>query len=88
MVTEIDSSTAGSSSNMRESVLLPAPEGEDKTNIIPRRATTGGAWGRVDVSAMLLFQVLHLLAELLDDTFELKADIGELYVVRLGAECI
>ena len=88
MVTEIDSSTAGSSSSMRESVLLPAPEGEDRTNIIPRRATTGSAGGRVDVSAMLLFQVLHLLAELLDHAFELKADIGEFHVVRLGAERI
>jgi hypothetical protein len=25
--------------NMRDSVVLPAPDGEDSTNIIPRRST-------------------------------------------------
>ena len=32
------------------------------------------------------FQVLHLLAELLDHALELQADIGELHIVRLGAQ--
>ena len=34
------------------------------------------------------FQILHLLAELLDHALELEADIGQLHVVRLGAERI
>src|SRR2546427_240437 len=32
-----------------------------------------------------LFQILHLLAELLDHALEFEADIGQLDVVRLGA---
>src|SRR4051812_37323586 len=59
----------------RDKVVLPAPEGDDKTNISPRLF-------------MRSFQVLHLLAELLDDGFELKPDIGEFDVVRLGAQGI
>ena len=32
------------------------------------------------------FQVLHLLAELLDHGLEFKSDIGELNIVRFGAQ--
>jgi hypothetical protein len=38
VVTDTESSTAGSaSSSLRESVVLPAPEGDDSTSISPRR---------------------------------------------------
>src|SRR6267142_1223872 len=123
---------------MRESVVLPAPDGEDRTSINPRRAieTFGpGGFGsgrevvfllafflvsalsafpppvlvrpvffwpalaagvlailkppkcparppRYDVLRDLaLFQILHLLAKLLDHRLELKTDIGERHVV-------
>src|SRR5262249_38984695 len=107
---------------MRESVVLPAPEGEDRTSISPRRAMAplpepvlaAGLFTIVrypkkrskqcskkcskkvsrrnvprnvpDLSAAggaNLFQILHLLAELLDHVLELEADIGERHVVRL-----
>src|SRR5262249_4369424 len=132
---------------MRESVVLPAPDGEDRTSIRPRRAIASfGADGRdaVALPAALraeaflppvgfrpvflrsvfvrpvfaagtlaissprsaaanrfllehdrfrkpvptfrdhaLFQILHLLAKLLDHRLELEPDIGERHVVRL-----
>src|SRR6476619_1733679 len=59
----------------RESVVLPAPEGDDRTNIIPLRFTPS-------------LQIRDLLAELLDHGLELKPDIGELHVGCLGAQRI
>src|SRR5258708_39152881 len=113
----MDRSTIGSaSSSLRDSVVLPAPEGEDSTSINPRRAIMacswpaavtigrargsaplhaparggGSGWGRpVRIrawSACPLFQILHLLAELLHDAFEVQTNIGQQHVVRLGAE--
>src|SRR5215475_11512692 len=116
---------------MRESVVLPAPDGEDRTSINPRRAIEtfgpGGLeavlllalflaaafllpvfvrpvffWPVAGVLAILtpskcpadrraarqLFQILHLLAKLLDHRLELKPDVGKRHVVRLGAERI
>jgi hypothetical protein len=128
---------------MRESVVLPAPDGEDRTSINPRRAIEtfgpgGFGSGREAVFLLLLalflvsalsaflvsalsafpppvlvrpvffwpalaagvlailtppkcpaqppryealFQILHLLAKLLDHRLELKTDIGERHVV-------
>src|SRR6516165_545542 len=97
----MESSTIGSAaSSMRDSVVLPAPEGEDSTNISPRRAiiacscpaavTIGRLRGRPGWTEgsppSQSFQILHLLAKLLDDALELEADIGELDVVGLGAQ--
>ena len=42
------------------------------------------AAGDVDVARS--FEILHLLAELLDHAFQFKADIGQFHVVRFGAE--
>src|SRR5262249_32810418 len=47
---------------------------EDSTSIRPRRAIIAS------------LQILHLLAELLDHALELEADIGEIDVVRFGAQ--
>ena len=71
-------------SSMRDSVVLPAPDGDDSTSIRPRRAIGLGSWHARHRS----LQVLHLLAELLDHGLELQADIGQLDVVGLGAQRI
>src|SRR6476660_4545790 len=71
---------------MRESVVLPAPDGEDRTSISPRRVTNLAFGFRDAARAISLFQVLHLLAELFDHALELKSDIGQRHVVRLGAD--
>src|SRR5262249_22264921 len=101
-----DSSMAESlASSMRDSVVLPAPDGEDKTSISPRRTMAiffglFRATGRFTMLSALptfpaeprenngLFEVLHLLAELLDNGLELKPDLGEFHVVRFGAQRI
>ena len=86
MVTETDSATPlSSSSSRRDSVVLPAPEGDDSTSISPRRAIVALLPLRLRHRSL---QVLHLLAELLDHAFQLQADIGELDVVGLGGERI
>src|SRR4029453_3479979 len=66
---------------MRDSVVLPAPDGDDSTNISPRRSTPSKPWP----AAITSLQILDLLAELLDDIFHFEPGIGELDVVRLGA---
>src|SRR5262245_65238774 len=67
---------------MRDSVVLPAPDGEDSTNIRPRRATPSALWPPAAIASL---QILDLFAELLDDVLHLEPRIGELDVVRLGA---
>ena len=59
------------SSNLRESVVLPAPDGDDSTSNNPRRAML--IW-------LFLLNVLNLFAELVDNGFQLKADGGEFLV--------
>src|SRR5690242_20070062 len=66
---------------MRDSVVLPAPEGDDSTNISPRRATPSALWP----AAIASLQILDLFAELLDDVLHLEPGVGELDVVRFGA---
>src|SRR5689334_670249 len=69
------------STRRRVIVVLPAPEGEERTRSRPRRPISGELM-------RALFDVLHLLAELLDPGLELEADPGQLDVRRLGAERI
>src|SRR5262249_21218160 len=66
----------------RDSVVLPAPDGDDSTNISPRRATLSVLWPPAAITSL---QILDLLAELLDDVFHFEPGIGQLDVVRLGA---
>ncbi len=69
-------------SSIRDSVVLPAPDGDDNTSISPRRAMILDlAW-----PAPSLLQILHLLAELLDHGLQLEADIGQLQVIGLRAQ--
>src|SRR5262245_50043630 len=70
---------------MRDSVVLPAPDGDDSTIIRPRRAIASLPRPCFPPPAPLL-KILYLLAELLDQALELEPDIGELHVVRLGAQ--
>src|SRR5690606_29785630 len=66
-------------SSSRDSVVLPAPEGDDSTSGNPRRA----------ISALLFtlsLNVLHLLSHLVDDRLERETDAGDLDVVRLRAQ--
>src|SRR4051812_20631525 len=62
----------------RDSVVLPAPEGDDMMRRMPRL----GMWTRDSV----LFNVLNLLAELVDHGFELEADCGQAAVRRLRTQ--
>ncbi len=61
------------SSNRRESVVLPAPEGEDSTSSNPRLSILGGfvRGVSVKVAPRVSFDVLHLLAQLVDDCLQL-----------------
>ena len=70
----------------RDSVVLPAPDGDDSTNINPRRAIAPSSCR--PAAAILLLQVLHLLAELLDHVLHLEADIGQFDIVGLGAQVL
>jgi hypothetical protein len=86
-VTDIESITLRSDSrSRRDSVVFPAPDGEDNTNISPRRAIIGVSERFLAISVSL--QVLHLLAELLDHAFEFKANVRELKIVGLGSQRI
>ena len=80
MVTETERvrSSALSCISMRVSVVLPAPEGEDRIRIIPRRL------GFAILRSHSTF--CDLLAELLDLRPEFKPLRGQRDVVRLGAE--
>lgn len=59
------------SKSLRESVVLPAPEGDERTSNNPRRAML--VW-------LFLLNVLDLFAELIDDGFQFKTDGGEFFV--------
>jgi len=51
--------------NAREIVDLPAPDGDDKTSIRPRRGISNGC-------ETSLFNVLHLLSKLLYGCFHIQ----------------
>src|SRR5271165_7086329 len=85
VVTEMDRvrSSALSCISMRVSVVLPAPEGEDRIRIMPRRlafAISNLTFSRISLD------VLRLLAELLDLGPEFKPLRRQRDVVGLGAE--
>ena len=67
------------SSSALTSCVLPPPEGAATTKRLPARCarTPGGAWS---------FEVLHLLAHLLDQHLELERHLRQLGVDRLRAE--
>ena len=70
MVTETDMVMLGSAaSRRRDSVVLPAPEGDDMTSSRPRRGMSV-----MDCSSL---DVLDLLAQLVDDGLEVEADRGQ-----------
>src|SRR5258706_4808718 len=72
--TETDIEMTGSLSNKRRAkVDLPAPDGEDTTSINPRRAMAVPILNP-------LFDVLHLLAKLVDHRLQRQSDMGELNV--------
>src|SRR5580704_8912916 len=76
--TERVRSSALSCNNMRVSVVLPAPEGEERINKRPRRLVAMA--GSLDI--------LNLFAQLLDLAAQIEADRSQGDVVRLGAERI
>src|SRR5918995_2643949 len=79
VVTETDIEISGSrASRRRDSVVFPAPEGEESTSRSPRRLMSEA--GRA------LFKVLHLLAQLIDHRFELEPDAADLLAPCLGAQ--
>src|SRR5262245_29974389 len=74
---------------MRESVVLPAPEGEDRTSISPRRLISANPLCCSTLTAKApLFDVLDLLAKLLDGHLEVDAQTRQLDVGRLGTKRI
>src|SRR5260370_12046198 len=83
------SSPPSRSSKMRESVVFPAPDGEESTSIRPRRRTS-----RYPLSLSLvtlrptLFDVLDLLAQLLDRDLEIEPDPRQLDIAGFGTEGI
>src|SRR5688500_1333699 len=68
------------SSSRRVSVVLPAPEGDEITNSSPRRL--------ICVCPVDLFNVLHLLAHLIDHRLEGKANGAQGPVLRFGAKSV
>src|SRR5689334_4927753 len=61
-----------------QSVVLPAPEGAETTTSVPRRLMSCITPGS--------FDVLHLLAHLLERGLGRDHGLGDLQVVRLGAD--
>src|ERR1044072_2130876 len=75
-------------SSLREIVVLPAPEGEERTSISPRRLTSmkpddAGAVITLESSSL---DVLDVLAQLLDRRLQVEPDAGEADIGALGAE--
>src|SRR5262249_61055442 len=63
------------------SVVLPAPDGEDKTSSRPRRRI-----GACPACWPVSLNVLHLLAHLIDHRLELQAGARRLLVIGFGAQ--
>ena len=75
MVAEIDGERSGNAATRRrDKLVLPAPEGLEMTRNRPRRLCAG------------LFDILHLLAKLIDRGFQLQADGGQGRRSRFGAQ--
>src|SRR5512139_3596913 len=65
------------SSNWRDRVVLPAPDGDDRTSMSPRR------W---IAEVPLSFDILDLLPQALDGALQIDADARQLDVGRLRAQ--
>src|SRR5690606_29642116 len=74
-----------SASSRRDSVDLPAPEGEDSTNIKPRRTPEETTEG-IELQPSKLFNILNLFAELIDRRLEVKPDPVQIHGRRLVAQ--
>src|SRR3569623_574806 len=88
VVAETDMVRLGSRpSSLREIVVLPAPEGEERTSISPRRLTS---MNPEDPVGLLIkpssLDVLDLLAQLLDRRLQVDPDAGEADIGALGTE--
>src|SRR3546814_827946 len=68
--------SASLSSSASDRVVLPAPDGEDRTSMRPRRPTC------------LSLDILNLLAQLIDDGFQFEAYSRQADVCGLRAEGI
>src|SRR5690348_10218042 len=67
--------------SIRDSVVLPAPDGDESTSMSPRR--------RASIALPDgLFDILGLLSKLVDDRLEAKTDAREFDVRRLGTKRI
>src|SRR5256885_1139842 len=67
------------------SCCVPCQSISNSTSISPRRAIASACrW--LPLAVICSFQILHLLAELLDHALELQPDIRQLHVVRFRAE--
>src|SRR5690349_20450158 len=77
-------------SSFLEIVVLPAPDGEERTSISPRRLTSmkPDDAGAVIVLESSSLDVLDLLAQLLDRRLQVDPDTGEADIGALGAERI
>src|SRR3990172_7293208 len=73
---------ASASSRRRASVVLPAPEGDERTMSRPRRPM------RTVSLPLDLFNILNLLAHLVDDGLELETSSRCICVAGLGAQCV
>src|SRR5690606_12236009 len=62
------------------------PDGEESTSINPRRFSVSPSCS--PAIYISLFNVLNLLAQLVDDNLEIEADLGQLLLARLGAKGI
>src|ERR1700730_56683 len=80
VVTEIDSVRSSSLvwRSIRVKVVLPAPDGEERTTIKPRRSS----------NCISLLDILDLFAELLDLDAQFEAEPRQARVVRLSAQRI
>ena len=67
-----------SDKSRRDNVVFPAPDGEDNTNIRPRRAT---APSRFTVAGVCSLNILCLFTELVDYRFQFNADLCQRRIV-------
>ncbi len=81
VVTDIDIAMPGSDSiSRRDKVVLPAPDGEDRTNNRPRRAMVEG------VAVMMSLDVLHLFAHLIDRRLQRETGARDVGIVATSSK--
>src|SRR5689334_17266651 len=74
---------ARSSTRLRVSVVFPAPDGEDRMRMRPRRPT-----GDFESWLTASLHILNLLAELLDHGLQFKPDPRERHIIGLCTQGI